>query len=87
MPCVRFEPTIPTSEQAKTVHALDRSAIVTGNLSNILRHFHEGNMVGLLYKNKYNIVTSMGCEPSVPFGYEVGWTPEPVWTTWRRENS
>jgi hypothetical protein len=26
MPCVVFEPTIPASERAKTVHALDRSA-------------------------------------------------------------
>jgi hypothetical protein len=25
-----FEPTIPASERAKTVHALDRSATVTG---------------------------------------------------------
>jgi hypothetical protein len=31
MPCVGFEPTIPASERAKTVHALDRSATVTGN--------------------------------------------------------
>jgi hypothetical protein len=23
----------------------------------------------------------------VPIGKEVGWTPKPVWTTWRRENS
>jgi hypothetical protein len=30
MPCVELEPTIPASEQVKTVHALDRSAIVTG---------------------------------------------------------
>jgi hypothetical protein len=30
MPYVRFEPTIPASERAKTVHALDRSATVTG---------------------------------------------------------
>jgi hypothetical protein len=30
MPCVEFEPTIPASERAKTVHALDRSATVTG---------------------------------------------------------
>jgi hypothetical protein len=29
MPCVGFEPTIPASERAKTVHALDRSATVT----------------------------------------------------------
>jgi hypothetical protein len=30
MPYVRFEPTILASERAKTVHALDRSATVTG---------------------------------------------------------
>jgi hypothetical protein len=29
MPCVRFEPTIPVSERAKTVHTLDHSATVT----------------------------------------------------------
>jgi hypothetical protein len=30
MPCVGFEATIPAYERAKTVHALDRSATVTG---------------------------------------------------------
>jgi hypothetical protein len=30
MPCVRFELTIPASERAKTVHALDSAATVTG---------------------------------------------------------
>jgi hypothetical protein len=30
MPCVGFEPTIPASERAKTIHALDHSATVTG---------------------------------------------------------
>jgi hypothetical protein len=30
MPWVGFESTIPASEWAKTVHALDRSATVTG---------------------------------------------------------
>jgi hypothetical protein len=24
--------------------------------------------------------------PSVPLGQEAGWAPEPVWTTWRRQN-
>jgi hypothetical protein len=28
-----------------------------------------------------------GKEPPVPIGQEVGWAPEPVWVTWRRENS
>jgi hypothetical protein len=31
MSCVGLEPTIPASERAKTVHALDRSATVTGD--------------------------------------------------------
>jgi hypothetical protein len=30
MLCVGLEPTIPVSERAKTVHALDHSATVTG---------------------------------------------------------
>jgi hypothetical protein len=28
-----------------------------------------------------------GKELPVPIGYEIGWTPVPVWTTWRTENS
>jgi hypothetical protein len=32
MLCVGFEPTIPTSERAKTVHALEYSTNVTGQL-------------------------------------------------------
>jgi hypothetical protein len=32
MPCVGFELTIPASEIAKTVYALDRSATLTGNV-------------------------------------------------------
>jgi hypothetical protein len=30
MPWVEFEPMVPASERAKTVHALGRSATVTG---------------------------------------------------------
>jgi hypothetical protein len=30
MPCVGFEPIIPATERSTTVHALDRSATVTG---------------------------------------------------------
>jgi hypothetical protein len=33
MPCVGIEPTIPASKRAKTVHALDSSATVTGYLT------------------------------------------------------
>jgi hypothetical protein len=32
MPLVGFEPTIPGSERAKTVHALDLSATVAGTI-------------------------------------------------------
>jgi hypothetical protein len=35
MPCVGLEPTIPASEQEKTVHALDRPATVTDALAYI----------------------------------------------------
>jgi hypothetical protein len=44
MPWVEFKPTIPASEQAKTVHALDRSATVTGTTklySIYTIYFHE----------------------------------------------
>jgi hypothetical protein len=34
IPCVGFEPTIPASERAKTMHALDRSGTVTGPVKN-----------------------------------------------------
>jgi hypothetical protein len=38
MPRGRFEPTIPASKRAKTVHALDHSATVTGiKLFNIIK--------------------------------------------------
>jgi hypothetical protein len=35
MPRVEFEPTIPASERAKTVHALDSAATVIGSLRNV----------------------------------------------------
>jgi hypothetical protein len=40
MPWVGLEPTIPASERAKTVHALDRSATVTGLCRDILPEFY-----------------------------------------------
>jgi hypothetical protein len=39
MPCVGFELTIPASERAKTGHALDRSATVTGRRVYYLEDF------------------------------------------------
>jgi hypothetical protein len=41
MPWVGFEPTIPGSERAKTVHALDRSATVTGRI--MAKHMENKN--------------------------------------------
>jgi hypothetical protein len=35
MPWVGLEPTVPASERAKTVHALDREATVIGKFKNI----------------------------------------------------
>jgi predicted nucleic acid-binding Zn ribbon protein len=37
MPYVGFEHIIPASKQAKTIHALDRSATVTGEVINRLK--------------------------------------------------
>jgi hypothetical protein len=39
MPWVGFEPTIPVSERAKTVYALDRSVTVTGHTPDITHKF------------------------------------------------
>jgi hypothetical protein len=38
MPLVEFETAIPVFELAKTVHALDRAAIVFGIIYNLLLH-------------------------------------------------
>jgi hypothetical protein len=38
MPWVWFEPTISASERAKAVHALDRSATVTGKLADFTNY-------------------------------------------------
>jgi hypothetical protein len=38
MPCVGFEPMIPASERAKTVHALDRAATAISSFS--VYHLH-----------------------------------------------
>jgi hypothetical protein len=48
IPWVGFKPTISVSEPAKTVHALDRSATVTGNF----------NISSYLFKNRLSSVSS-----------------------------
>jgi hypothetical protein len=57
MPWVGFEPTIPASERAKTVHALDRSATVTGPL---------------LFIEKKNIFLQLWIEPRISTGLMLG---------------
>jgi hypothetical protein len=42
MSCVEFEPTIPASERAGTVHALDRWATVTGLYRNNVQNMFRG---------------------------------------------
>jgi hypothetical protein len=36
MPLLRFEPTIPVLEQAKTVHVLDRTTTVIGQVNDLV---------------------------------------------------
>jgi hypothetical protein len=50
MPWGGIEPTIPASEQAKTVHALDRSATVTGNTVITKINFFHNICDACLYK-------------------------------------
>jgi hypothetical protein len=51
MPVVGFEPTISALEQAKTVHALDRTAIVIGFFQILLRR--EGSPYFRVLGNKH----------------------------------
>jgi hypothetical protein len=55
MPWVEFEPTIPASERAKTVHALDRSATVTGTLRISLPEIHRKEQAYGFTLNCYNL--------------------------------
>jgi hypothetical protein len=43
MPCVGFEPTIPASNRAKTVHALDSASTVTGLCPAYVAYFNNNN--------------------------------------------
>jgi hypothetical protein len=59
MPCVGFEPTIPASGGAKTVHVLDRSATVTGYLYLYLLEIQE-NRMRLELNNLYQVFVNAG---------------------------
>jgi hypothetical protein len=75
MPLVGFKPTVPACERAKTVHALDRSATVTGSWSiglsyiafltkccqKITRFYTvtDGSVIWMLHE----VVEEYGCNP------------------------
>jgi hypothetical protein len=50
---VRFEPTIPVFERAKTVHTLDRGATVIGEFVTIVTQICVMAMFKLTLKNYY----------------------------------
>jgi hypothetical protein len=58
MPCVRFEPTIPASERAKTVHALGRAATVTVLVIHILYNIYRRSL--LLLASHFFLVFKSG---------------------------
>jgi hypothetical protein len=67
MPRMRFEPTIPAFERAKTFHALDRAATANGLLHGCavknltVRATKEGNRVvlNILLSHSYFIITAI----------------------------
>jgi hypothetical protein len=50
MPWVGFEPTIPVFERAKTLHALDRAAIVIGNYSGLARVYGISSVLNVRFR-------------------------------------
>jgi hypothetical protein len=74
MPCVGFETTIPASERAKVVHALDRSATVTGQF---YLYLHVKNYWISIYLWLYSSLLGPARFFSLFFIYTVGTTP---WT-------
>jgi hypothetical protein len=55
MPWVGFEDTVPASEEAKTVHALGRSANMTGNIKVITSTDWEAVVLVLLMRWIYDV--------------------------------
>jgi hypothetical protein len=83
-PQVGFEPTIPAYEWAKTVHALDRAAFVSG--IKLYARWKYGAASAL---DKDNSSTSGPGRfiPGIHYTQKFGWTRESVWTLWRRQKS
>jgi hypothetical protein len=72
MPCLGFGPTIPASERAKTVHALDRSATVTGSITN----YHSHNCsVKTWDKKLWNVISG-------PKERNLTMTEQYIWLAW-----
>jgi hypothetical protein len=56
MPWVGFEPTIPASERAKTVHALDRASTVIGMFTDTSSNWREVKTIGQFCMDKQPIL-------------------------------
>jgi hypothetical protein len=73
MPSVGFEPTIPASERAKTVHTLDRAATLIANFSKYPYCYeHTDLLLNIIYRHNfylklrfedYNLSPSSGKNP------------------------
>jgi hypothetical protein len=82
MPCMGFEPTIPASERAKTVHAIDLSATVTGeyligytyssNVFNLEFAFLRGLLVYLLETRLNSLVSCVLWSRNDNYYYQEG---------------
>jgi hypothetical protein len=67
MPQVKFEPTIPASERAKTVHALDRAAAVIGYQARLAELFtNETIKYDYLFPYKHSTGLSSSSIPGHP---------------------
>jgi hypothetical protein len=66
MPQVRFEPTIPVFERAKTVHALDRAATVIGFCTFVAPNFPLSYAVRVLlvFPRTSCLMCILGCKPT-----------------------
>jgi hypothetical protein len=76
MPCVRFKPTIPASERAKRVHALDRSATVTGGT--VLYHFDIARTTGVQFQIPTFIFATSSRSAVGPTRPFIQWEPREI---------
>jgi hypothetical protein len=68
MPWMGFEPTIPESERAKTIHALDHEATVTGRGNRILCEKKKTTPIGLCMLSVFAVSETDPVEFFLKFG-------------------